>query len=256
MDSKFCPQCGHELAIDAKRCPYCGHVFQDAVSQPSAPQQPSAKPESTTESQAPRQMPSNPQPPKKQSKMFIYLLVGLIVLILIAGGFLLYRSNHNDTAAPAAHSSTAQSQRTQSPASSSSASSSSTYHDNINWDSDKATSFDEQFSKWADRMHQSYTSGDTSFDGVDYPEDFNHKKFIINGDDATISMAGSNRNTEYKVVEIRYDSDQGYLYLFAFHDGTPIVLFTQSGDAGDSEVSFKTTANGELRNLFSNFSAN
>lgn len=177
-------------------------------------------------------------------------------MILIAGGFFLYQSNQSDSAVPASHSSSAESQQTNRPAASSSASSSSTYHDNINWDSDKATSFDEQFSNWAGRMHQSYTSGDTSFDGVDYPADFSHKKFIINGDDATISMAGSNRNTEYKVVEIRYDSDQGYLYLFAFHDGTPIVLFTQSGDAGDSEVSFKTTANGELRNLFAYFSAN
>lgn len=105
-------------------------------------------------------------------------------------------------------------------------------------------------------MHQSYTSGDTTFDGVSYPQDFGKKKFVINGNDATISMAGSNKRTDYKVVEIRYDSDQGYLYLFAFQNGTPIVLFTQSGDANDDSVSFKTTANSQLRQLFSNFSTN
>ncbi|HIX36030.1 MAG TPA: zinc ribbon domain-containing protein [Candidatus Limosilactobacillus merdigallinarum] len=235
MKTKYCPNCGKEIDINASKCTHCGFIFNNSQNQ--APQQPA------------------PQRPRKSSKKFIYVLSCLLILLIALGGYAIYtnrRPSFNQS--QSSHSSSSSSSNTDN--NSSSQSSSSSYHDNINWDSSKASSFDDQFQSWANKMHQSYTSGDTTFDGVSYPQDFSKKRFVINGNDATVSMAGSNKKTDYKVVEIRYDSDQGYLYIFAFHDGSPIVLFTQSGNASDDSVSFKTTANGELRNLFSNFSAN
>lgn len=233
MNTKFCPNCGTKVAADVHRCPNCGHIFADQ--------------------QVPQQY-SNQQPQRHQSRALLYILLFLVIVIIILGGIFVY--NNSQHSSPNNANTASSSSVNQNNQSTTTNNSTSNYHDNIDWNSDKASSFDDQFSSWASKMHQSYTSGSTSFDGVDYPDDFGSKKFIINGSDATISMAGSNKNTEYKVVEIRYDSDQGYLYLFAFHDGSPIVLFTQSGNADGDSVSFKTTANGELRNLFSNFSAN
>lgn len=234
MRTKYCPNCGKQIDINALKCPYCGFIFNNSQNQ--APEQPT------------------PQRRRKSSKTFIYVISVLLILLIALGGYAIYANRvPSFNQSQSSHSS---SSNNSSSNNASSQSSSSSYHDNINWDSSKASSFDDQFQSWANKMHQSYTSGDTTFDGVSYPQDFSKKRFVINGNDATVSMAGSNKQTDYKVVEIRYDSDQGYLYLFAFHDGSPIVLFTQSGDASDNSVSFKTTANDELHKLFSNFSAN
>lgn len=232
MNVKFCPNCGNKIDATVQRCPHCGYMFIDQ------PQQPVNK--------------SSSNQPSKKPRAFIIIISILIIIVLALGGYYIYR--YNNTSSPT-HSNTysaSNSENTQNDNSNKS----SEHYNNVDWNSDKASSFDNQFSNWASKMHQSYTSGSTSFDGVDYPSDFNSKNFIINGSNATISMAGSSKNTEYKVVEIRYDADDGYLYLFAFHNGTPIVLFTESGNADDNSVSFKTTANGELRTLFSNFSEN
>lgn len=231
MKTKFCPNCGKEIDINALKCPNCGYVFNSSQTQ--------------------MQQQFSPKQPRKSSKAFLYIIGCLLVLLIGLGGYALYNNQSpSNNQSQSSHASSNNNNNNNSESSSSS------YRDNINWDSDKASSFDDQFQNWASKMHQSYTSGSTTFDGVSYPQDFSKKKFIINGNDATVSMAGSNKQTDYKVVEIRYDSDQGYLYLFAFQNGTPIVLFTESGNASDNSVSFKTTANGELRKLFSNFSAN
>ena len=233
MNTKFCPNCGKKVNADAQSCPNCGFSFNEHQAQ--APQR------SITQDH--------------HSKDLLYILLSLIIIILILSGLFIYnnnRSSSNHSNVP----NTSGSNQTQNSQSTTTSNSSSNYSDNIVWNSAKASSFDDQFDSWASKMHQSYVSGFTSFDGIDYPDDFSSKKFIINGSNSTISMAGSNKNTDYKVVEIRYDNDDGYLYLFAFHDGSPIVLFTQSGDSNGDTVSFKTTANGELRNIFSNFSAN
>lgn len=240
MKTKFCPNCGSNVSAAAKHCPNCGYMFNNQ-SQP-APQQNHSY---------------NQIKAKKKPKVFIYITAILIIVMIVLGGMYIYTNNNS---APN-HSNITSSnnnndQQNKSLNKDTSSSSSNNYRDSIDWNSDKAASFDNQFTNWADKMQQSYVSGSTNFDGVSYPGDFKHKQFIINGVESSISMAGSNRNTEYKVVEIRYDSEQGYLYLFAFHDGTPIVLFTQSGNADGNSVSFKTTANGQLKNIFAGFNAN
>lgn len=234
MDMKFCPKCGSQLPGSTLICPNCGYSFNNQASS------------------------LQPQPTPKKSNSFLIIFVIIIIALIILGGFAIYMRNsqaNNNSTASSSTSSSLSTSTSQSSQDSSSVSSS-TYYNNINWNVDKQTSFDNSFNSWADKMHQSYTSGSTTFDGISYPADFSSKQFIINGSSSTISMAGTNRNTEYKVVEIRYDSYDGYLYLFAFQNGTPIVLFTQSGYASGNSVSFKTTANSSLRNIFSNYSAN
>lgn len=223
MDTKFCPRCGQKVSQQTQQCPKCGYVF-------NSPAQPNQAPASQNKSNA-----------------FIYILVALIVLLVILFGVYMINNNNHSNSQNTSSSSAASNYSTNSTARST---------ERVNWNSDKAESFNDQFDDWADDMDQSYDSGPTTFDGVDYPEDFASRKFIINGDAATISMNSSSRNTAYKVVEIRHDDDDGYLYLFAFHDGTPIVLFTETGDANGNTVSLKTTNNHDLRNMFSDFQAN
>lgn len=237
--TKFCPNCGKAVDINEQRCPYCGYQFQNTSNRP--------KPVQTS----------------RHSHAFAYLVGVLIVIMLVLGGVYLFNTNHHSMSEQNSSSNTRQSQSktTQNSSQKSSEEESHSQEQNnasssVNWDSDKASDFADQFDDWADKMDQSYRSGSTIFDGVSYPDDFQSEHFIINGSRASVSMADSNRNTEYKVVEIRHDNDDGYLYLFAFDDGNPIVLFTESGDAHGNTVSFKTTTNKDLQDMFNNFSAN
>lgn len=240
MNKKYCPNCGQKVSKDTLTCPHCGYSFQQA--KPAARKQ--------------------GQPTAKKPRTFTYIMLALLALLIIIGGIFFFQGSHSQNAQgpsrSSANSSSASSASSSGQADSSSdkSSESGTYDESFTWNDDTAENFDGDFNDWADRMHQSYSSGSTEFDGVSYPEDFRSKTFIVNGSKATLAMHGSSHRSDYRVVEIRYDTDQGYLYLFAFHNGTPIVLFTQNGDAAGGQVSFKTTANSELRSLFANYGSN
>lgn len=221
MNKKQCPNCGLKLDLDVNVCPNCGYHFNNEHNYNKRIEYHS-----------------------HHSSMFVYITLILVIILIGLTALLVYSRNNSRYT------------NTSNKIERSYSTNGTTTNKTINWDSDKAASFDSEFNDWADKMDQSYESGSTTFDGVDYPSDFASKKFIINGSNATISTAESNKNTDYKVVEIRCDDNDGYLYLFAFRDGSPIVLFTQDGDVNGNSVSFKTTSNSDLTKLFNKFTAN
>lgn len=127
------------------------------------------------------------------------------------------------------------------------------------WDDQKDKQLQEFISNWQGTMGQSYTKYDgkgslTTASGVDYPDIFTGNGVYL--DDQKISIGWSPNGEgpyDYNVVAIYNHNSQvapktmHITYLFAFHNGRPIVLVDQSTNGN---VTVTVTKNEDVKTNF------
>jgi len=127
------------------------------------------------------------------------------------------------------------------------------------WNSDKDARLKTFINQWAPTMNQSYVEYDGSdslktSSGTTYPDDL--KYVTIDGNNASIGWNKTgNGNYKYNVVAIYNDNgtessaENHITYLFAFHEGQPIVLVDQSTNGTPT---LTATKNGTVKSGFEN----
>lgn len=214
----FCPNCGKQVTKDDQFCPFCGYrLLEDG------------KNDSQTE-QADR---SSKKVSIFSNKKYVVIEVIIIVLLVIFG--VVYWNLHRQqsdstTATPISQSSTKSTQSSNSSVSSTSESNKSSSL----WNSSKGDQLTSFINSWAPTMNQSYAQLAQS----DY--DFTGQQQLVNGSTADMGWSTDGRgNYDYNVVAVfNYNKnvtaastkigEYHITYAFAFHDGQPVALVSQT----------------------------
>lgn len=205
------------------------------------------------------------------------ILIGVIVIGVVGGGAYIWHEQQNtDTNNSSTNESTnsaytAESKGKNSQTNSNKTTGSTTSSTNkALWNSSKSAELSSFMSGWQKSMKQSYVSyepGGAQYDQyrVTFPAnlDGSQMPLVVGGQgDPVVSMEWSNDGTgkaDYQVVAVygrQKPSDATGLwdetvYLFAIHNGSPVVLYTQQNQGGgDNGLHFNPTDNTALESGF------
>lgn len=116
MNKKQCPNCGLKLDLDVNVCPNCGYHFNNEHNYNKRIEYHS-----------------------HHSSMFVYITLILVIILIGLTALLVYSRNNSRYT------------NTSNKIERSYSTNGTTTNKTINWDSDKAASFDSEFNDWADK---------------------------------------------------------------------------------------------------------
>lgn len=207
------------------------------------------------------------------------IIIGLVVVILLGGGAYIWHLQQNSSISnsPVNKSASGYSADSDKNGKSTNKNSQSTTNDSASstskrelWNSSKSAELASFMSGWEKSMKQVYVSyqpGGAQYDqyGVTFPAnlDGSQMPLVVGGQGApVVSMEWANTGAgkaDYQVVAVYGHKRSGdepdiwtqNLYLFAIHNGSPVVLYTQQNQGGgDNGLHFRPTDNTALESGF------